>query len=411
MKTRKILLSAYACEPGKGSEPGVGWHWALELARLGHDVWVLTRANNRPVIEAALAGRPPGSCPHFLYYDLPAWARWWKKGRRGLRLYYFLWQWGAYGIARKFHERERFDLVHHITFGVVRLPSFMGNLGIPFVFGPVGGGEKAPWRLRIGYPLRGWVLDAARDLANLAVRFDPLMRRTFRQATYIYVKTPETGRLIPAKFRAKVRCTLEIGIDLLESGQLAGIEATEQSSFRVLYVGNFLYLKGMHLGLRAFAKFSGSHPGARLTIVGDGPDGQSWKRLADRLQVSEKTDWIPWLGRDQLLTVYRQHDLLMFPTLHDSSGNVVLEAMAHGLPVVCLDLGGPGEMVDNTCGRIVSTAGKTSDAVVSGLAEALAALADDPAVMTRLSQGARSRACQSDWRTIVNRVYSEIENG
>ena len=86
----RILLSAYACEPGKGSEPGVGWHWALETARLGHEVWVLTRANNRSAIEAALAQRPPMHNLRFCYYDLPAWARWWKKGRRGIRLYCIL---------------------------------------------------------------------------------------------------------------------------------------------------------------------------------------------------------------------------------------------------------------------------------------------------------------------------------
>ena len=42
----RILLSAFACAPHSGSEPGVGWHWALELARLGHDVLVLTRARD-----------------------------------------------------------------------------------------------------------------------------------------------------------------------------------------------------------------------------------------------------------------------------------------------------------------------------------------------------------------------------
>ena len=117
MKTRKILLSAYACEPGKGSEPGVGWHWALELARLGHEVWVLTRAKNRPAVEAELVKMPHKANLHFLYYDLPAWARWWKKGSRGIHLYYVLWQWGAYRLATQVHPRERFDIVHHITFG------------------------------------------------------------------------------------------------------------------------------------------------------------------------------------------------------------------------------------------------------------------------------------------------------
>ena len=82
----KILLSAYACEPRKGSEPGVGWSAALLLSD-EHDVWVLTRANNRAAIEREL-GRCPLPRLHFVYYDLPSWARWWKRRRRGLQLYY-----------------------------------------------------------------------------------------------------------------------------------------------------------------------------------------------------------------------------------------------------------------------------------------------------------------------------------
>jgi hypothetical protein len=143
----KILLSAYACEPGKGSEPGIGWHWALEIARLGHEVHILTRSNNVQAIQRGLA-ELDGLRLTVHGYDLPTWARWWKKGMRGVRLYYVLWQWGAYRHARRLHSTLRFDLVHHITFGVFRHPSFMGRLGIPFVFGPIGGGESTPPGLR-----------------------------------------------------------------------------------------------------------------------------------------------------------------------------------------------------------------------------------------------------------------------
>src|SRR5690242_12327227 len=92
----RILLSAYACEPDLGSEPGIGWHWATRLARAGHEVWVLTRANNRQSIEGAMSAKPVDGL-NFAYYDLPAWmCRW--KNHAGLwaRLYYMLWQFGAY---------------------------------------------------------------------------------------------------------------------------------------------------------------------------------------------------------------------------------------------------------------------------------------------------------------------------
>ena len=49
----KVLLSAYACEPNKGSEPAVGWNWALALTRRGYDVHVITRSNNRAPIKQA----------------------------------------------------------------------------------------------------------------------------------------------------------------------------------------------------------------------------------------------------------------------------------------------------------------------------------------------------------------------
>jgi short-subunit dehydrogenase len=75
----RILLSAYACEPGRGSEPGVGWHWATELARLGHEVAVITRSNNRPVNRIRhWRSRQSAACD-FYYYDLPSWSKWWKR--------------------------------------------------------------------------------------------------------------------------------------------------------------------------------------------------------------------------------------------------------------------------------------------------------------------------------------------
>ena len=73
----RVLLSAYACEPVKGSEPGVGWNWVRQLSQFA-EVWVLTRANNRNSIEAAIAEHPLPHV-HFVYYDLPRWMSFWKR--------------------------------------------------------------------------------------------------------------------------------------------------------------------------------------------------------------------------------------------------------------------------------------------------------------------------------------------
>lgn len=402
----KILLSAYACEPDRGSEPGVGWHWAQELARLGHEVCVLTRANNRSVIEDTLRKKPvPGV--HFLYYDLPDLAKFWKKGKRGTYLYYLLWQWGAYRLAKSVHASHQFDRVHHITFGVVRQPSFMGNLGVPFMFGPLGGGESAPWRLRLGYGLRGILIDALRDVLNLLVKIDPLLRQSFRQASTIYAKTPQSRMVIPRKFRPKTKVKLEIGVNLSSFSSAKTGDTNRSTLFRILYVGRFLYWKGMHLGLRAFAILLKTFPDASLTLVGNGPDEARWRLLSSKLEIAGKVNWVSWVTQSELKDLYRQHDVFLFPSLHDSSGNVVLEAMAARLPIVCLNLGGPGVIVDDTCGWIVATSGKSARDVVNELAEGLIRLASDDVLRKICGNNSGERIQKRfTWDKVVRKVFA-----
>jgi glycosyltransferase involved in cell wall biosynthesis len=399
----RVLLSAYACEPGKGSEPGIGWNWALGLARAGHEVWVLTRANNRPAIEQALAAEIETGLRarlQFSYYDLPAWARWWKRGGRGVRLYYLLWQWGAYRSAQGLCRRTRFDLVHHLTFGVFRHPSFMGRLGLPFVFGPVGGGETAPHALRRTFPLRGYVADALRDLANWLVRVDPLMASVYRGAAVTLCKTAETLQRIPGRYHDKCRVHLEVGTP---GAAPQARRPAEQARFRVLYVGRFVYWKGLHLGLMAFARLLERHPGAQLTVIGAGPD-EAWLRTqARRLGIEGSVVWMPWQEREDVLRAYPRHDVFLYPSLHDSSGNAVLEALAGGLPVVCMKLGGPGELVTDECG--IRVAAGESAQVVGSLADALGALADRPQLVEQMSRAAQQRASrQYSWNRQVERM-------
>lgn len=396
-----ILLSAYACEPHLGSEPGVGWHWATRLARAGHEVRVLTRANNREVIEGALAANPVPNLS-FAYYDLPAWLRRWKN-HSGLwaRLYYLAWQCGAYGVARRLCSEVRFDIAHHITFGVFRHPSFMAFLGLPFVFGPVGGGETAPRPLRKTFPLRGYLFDLARDLANWVVRVDPLMAAVFRRSAATLCKTGETLRSIPARFRDKCLVQVELGMD--EQSALLRQRPREADCFRVLYVGRLVYWKGLHFGLRAFAEFFRHHPGARLTVIGRGPDEAWFRELAQELGITDAVTWIPHMARAAVMRAYMQHDAFLFPSLHDSSGNVVLEALTCGLPVVCLDVGGPAVLVDPSCGFKVRP-GEPSQ-VVEDLARALAALAASPALSRAMGEAALCRAReQFSWTHQVLRM-------
>lgn len=253
------------------------------------------------------------------------------------------------------------------------------------------------------------ILDTLRDISNLLVRFDPLMRQTFYRTEQIYTKTTQTAAVIPRKSQPKVKCLLEIGIgSLLERDTKFGQK--EYGELKVLYVGQFLAWKGMHLGLLAFARALCSIASARLTMVGKGPDERHWRQIADAAGISSFVTWRPWLSHDHLTEIYAEHDVLLFPSLHDSSGNVVLEAMAHGLPIICLDLGGPAVLVDNTCGRVISTGSASKEQVVRRLAHALIEVGNDRSQLEHLSAGAVAAARKFAWSDVVARVYPSSRN-
>jgi glycosyltransferase involved in cell wall biosynthesis len=399
----KILLSAYACEPWKGSEPGVGWHWALELARQGHEVTVLTRANNREPIEVALKSHVPKGL-QFFYYDLPRWAMWWKKGARGVHLYYQLWQIGSYLKIRRVFDTNSFDVVHHLTFGGIRQASFLGRIGIPLIVGPLGGGDYAPAKLMKTFPVSGRLSEAVRYIWNKLSRLDPTFRQMLRRADVIYCKTLQTKHALPSRYQAKCIIALEIGVDASWIAKNILVPLTPD----FLSVGRLLYLKGTHLTLDAFAGVLNQRKDATLTIVGAGPAEQWLKARAERLGIAHAVTWRGWMSQDELRKVYHESLALIFPTLRDSSGNVALEAFSAGTPVICLDLGGPAALVPASAGFRIDSAKADVKSVVADLTKAMLTLSNNHDCAVQMSEHALQYAKKKDWVSAVNGVYQPI---
>jgi glycosyltransferase involved in cell wall biosynthesis len=383
----RVLLSAYACEPSRGSEPGVGWNRVRQIS-LFHEVWVLTRSNNREPIEQALAAEPLPRA-HFVYCDLPRWARFWKKGSRGLRLYYYLWQCAAYCKARGLHREIGFDLAHHVTFVNCWQPSIVALLPVPFVWGPVGGAESMPRALRNCLSFSARIHELARDLARFRGRMDPFLRATARRASMTLTTTRQTQQFVERLGCRRTEILLEAGISAEERNWLRGFAGERRGPFRLLSLGTLIHWKGFDLGLRAFAEFHRDHPESEYWIVGDGAQRKHLERLARQLAVADSV--VFWGERPRAEAVGRlaECDVLVHPSLHDSGGWVCLEAMAAGRPVVCLDLGGPGEEVTGETG--IKIAAHSPAQAVHDMAGAFRKLAADPALRARLGAGGQRR--------------------
>lgn len=398
----RVLLSAYACEPGKGSEPEVGWQRALHMLAHADEVWVLTRSNNKTVIEADSLSYAPGL--HFIYYDLPAWALRIKKQSWFQSFYFIFWQWGAYCLAARHHREKPFDCVYHVTFASMQFGSFMGQLGIPFVIGPIAGGERAPFRLRRSMPKRGKVSELLRDLKIVLQRLSPLARRAYAAAKHIYVTTPESLWLVPPKWRMKT--TVHLAIAAPDCGaHHVGWRPPESPRF--VFAGRLINLKGVHFAIRALAEARREVPSATLTLIGVGPEEQRLRELARLLGVADAIEFAGYLPHQRIASALHGYTALVFPSLHDSGGFVVLEALAEGLPAICLDLGGPGVIVNSACGIIVPTAHANEAQIVTGITDAMISLGSlSPTELDCLSRGAIARANELSWAELTRSVTS-----
>lgn len=385
----KLLLSAYACAPNLGSDHGVGWNWATEARKLGHEVWVLVSPAHHDSITAACRDKSELEGIHWIFPEVRGWPL--KQGvePKWEQTYFVLWQRVALRHARGLHRQVRFDAIHHLTWAGIRAPTFLGGLGVPLIIGPAGGGETSPFSLRDELPLRGKLLEIIRDISNHTIILNPLVRSGYNKAAVIFVSTKDTQNLFTGALREKTITFL--GPNLPELPE-ASPRRIWNDPPKFLYVGRLLHWKAVHIALHALALVAKEFPGARLSIRGDGPERSRLEEDIRRHNLQGQVDFIPRLPAEKLAELYVTHDLLLFPTLHDSGGFAVLEAMSHGMPIVCLDLGGPKEIATSSSGLIIKTNGRNTTQVASAMADEMVRLLRAPEKMTELSTGGIARA-------------------
>jgi glycosyltransferase involved in cell wall biosynthesis len=400
----KLLISAYACAPNRGSEHGSAWNWTSEAARLGEDVTVLVSPAHRGAILAATERDPALQRIRWLFPEVAFWPL--QQGKEPVweRTYNLLWQREALRVARALHREQPFDLVHHLTWGGVRAPTFLGTLGAPLIIGPVGGGETSPAGLRDRMPLRGRVLESVRDLSNATIELNPIVRQGLRKAGVIFARTADTKNLLSPPLRAKTYVQMELGV---MPTQIGAPRPMRQAPRKLLYAGRLLYWKGVHIAVEAMAQLVANMPDAQLTIVGNGPEEARLKTEIAQRGLGANITFVSWMPQEQFLRLYDTHDLFVFPSLHDSTGWVVLESFCKGLPVACLNLGGPKDIVTPKCGIIVDTQGLDTSGVAARLAEELRVLLADPERLAALSVGAVARASEFLLRDQVQRLYAK----
>jgi glycosyltransferase involved in cell wall biosynthesis len=401
-KRLKVFLSAYACEPEKGSEPGIGWNTALLLSK-HNDVHVLTRSNNREAIETVV---PPGANPSltFHYYDLPRGVSFWKKKRRGYRFYYYLWQYGAFLRYCRFVNQGGFDIIHHLTFANFAMPA-------PFVFcrpvtiwGPVRQ-LSTPRALFRAMPLRVRIKERMRQaIMWLMIHAEPGRVLTGRWADWI-LETPACGgdSSLPAAHRHKVISHPQTGINTSEDAYNLPSKSKGRDRVRLIICSEFVHWKGVIFSAEVFARLAVRRHDIELVVCGYGPEEEEMKRIFDRCGIADRVTFKGFLGKRDMLVALKESDILLYPSYHHGLATVILQAMYVGLPIVALHGDAVASTVADECG--VAADGDDIEQILKNLESVTEHLIDDPSLRATLgARGSEMIRTTYEWERMVERL-------
>jgi glycosyltransferase involved in cell wall biosynthesis len=389
----RILLSAYAVDPNAGSEEMVGWQRTIQAARYC-DVWVLCEPDiSRAGIEGYIEENGPIPGLEVVYVPKTSLIRALERVPGLFYLAYNLWHRRAYGRAVGLHDDIDFDIAHQVNYCGYREPSYLWRLDTKFVWGPVGGTQNFPIRLVRAAGVAGGLREVVRSALNtITLRFSRRVRLAARNAHALWAANHTVANDLQRALRhSEIPVMLEIGAsavaDPAPRSQLSG-------PLRILWAGEFRAFKALPVLLDALSMLP-KHVDFELIVLGDGPERHRWQGHAKKLGLDSCIRWPGWVPHREMVDYYRTADLFAFTSLRDTSGSVVLEALAMGVPVVAPDHQGAGYMVTPDCGILVPVASYGS--MVHGYRDAIVTLATDRGMLHRLGRGALERGTYYSW--------------
>jgi glycosyltransferase involved in cell wall biosynthesis len=402
MTKPKVLAVAYACNPCRGSEEGVGWGWVEAIAR-HHEVWVLTAGYHRADIERTVNAEPERFqnvhfeyVPHKPWHYTPA-GKWLKiEGsicKPLMHAAYKSWLRGANRLGRRLHREHGFDVVHQVTYVGFRFPGQLWKLGVPFVWGPVGGLVNVPWRLLPLLGLYGMAEFAGRNIVNTAHKILlPGPKKAFRRAAAVIAASSGIRDEIKRWYGRDSEVICEIGPP--QERAAAYSTRKEGEPFNLAWSGQHLPGKALPLLLGALSQID-KEINWQIDILGEGPCTANWRGKAGRLGIGQRCRWHGWLPRNDALETVRNAHVFVITSMKDLTSTVLMEALALGLPVICPDHCGFADVVTDHCGIKVAVRGRRQ--LETDLAQAIIRLAGDEDLRQRLARGALARVKDYSW--------------
>lgn len=406
-KSYKILISAYACSPFHGSEPGMGWNFILELSKY-HELHVIVEQRKwRKYIEEYLIQHPKLNKKIKFYFIE-------KKRNKFLRKiwppsyywFYKAWQKKAYKKALLIINENKIDLIHQLNMVGFREPGFLWKINKPFVWGPIGGLENSPWSFLPSLGIKGFVYYSFRNLINIFQRNFLIRPRLIvsRKNVSIISATPGNQRLIQKIWKKKSTVICEVGQEKIIP-KISISKRKKNEPIKLVWSGKHIAGKNLFFLFQVCKKLKIPY---ELHILGDGPLFNKSKKLASNLNIEKNCKWYGWLSKQKANKVMKSGHVFCISSIKDLTSTVLLESISFGLPIIALDHCGFNFVVDKSCGVLVST--KDIKKAIDKFAHAITFMFENETYRYSLSLGSLSRSKVFSWNSKVNKLNSIYNN-
>ncbi len=373
----KVVLIAPSCNCNGVGEDWSSFHWISGLAML-HDVTLLTTYKGNTSVASMFKDVQVVEWPRLRSFE--KWERLNAMAKPAYVTFYFhARQW----LLNQLRSGASFDLVHQISPLALRYPSPAAGLPIPLIVGPLAGSLETPEAFKEELGGAPWYTKL-RSIDRWRLRHDPVLRHTYACADRIIGVAPYIRDLLQDVPAREVEIMSETGVNGLPPprGKRAG------RGLRLLFVGRVIRPKGVRDAIRAIAKL-GDVMNLTFDVVGDGDDLSACKDEAMKLGTGDRVSFHGRLPRSEVDTFYANADVFLFPSFREPSGNVVLEAMSYGLPMIVAERGGPGFVVDDCCGFRVPVI--NPDQFASDLAACIRKLVGNPGLIESMGGASREK--------------------
>ena len=391
----KILINAYACSPGMGSEPGMAWNWVSNLAKFC-ELHIITEGEFREKIETVVPTLEQGGNMHFYYNPVSEEIRkmCWNQGDWRFYKYYREWQWKTYLLAKDICQKEHIDILHQLNMIGFREPGYLWQLskenGVPFVWGPVDAKDKFPVAYLDGAGLKTKLFMRLKNfLTGIQLRYSKRVLLAARQSSVIFSASSNSQRSFKKYMNIDSPLLNETGCYVQDHPI---VDKTDKETFDVLWVGKMDFRKQLALALQTVAKSENNK--LRLHIMGGG-DAESYQSLAKSYGIADKCIWHGAVSHDEVQDIMQKSDIFLFTSVAEGTPHVVLEAISNNLPVVCFDTCGQGDAVNDKVGRKIPLSSPCQS--VSDFAKLLNELEDNRSLLKQLSENCKERQQELSW--------------